>query len=120
MRGAPGPTGALRFFGRRPRTPLLLQMEAAECGAACLGIVLAHFGRWVSLAELHVSCDVGRDGCTAEDIVNAAGVYGLQATGWRREIEQLRDLPLAGNRMFWRFNHFVVLERISERKVPYK
>ena len=113
MPSLPGLSRLLRFFRPRPRTPLLLQMEAAECGAACLGIVLAHYGRWVSLAELHVSCDVGRDGCTAEDIVNAAGAYGLQATGWRREIEQLRDLPLPAI-VFWRFNHFVVLERISE------
>ncbi len=112
-RKIPGLSGLFKSFGRRPRTPLLLQMEAAECGAACLGIILAHHGRWVSLAELHVSCDVGRDGCTAEDLVKAASAYGLRATGWRREIAQLRDLPMPAI-VFWRFNHFVVLERISE------
>ena len=109
----PGRSRTLGSIGGRLRTPLLLQMEAAECGAACLGIVLAHYGRWVSLAELHDSCDVGRDGCTAEDIVKAADAYGLQVTGWRREVEQLGDLPLPAI-IFWRFNHFVVLERISD------
>lgn len=108
-----GASGLLRLFQRRRRTPLFLQMEAAECGAACLGIVLAHYGRWVSLAELHDACGVGRDGCNANDIATAARAYGLEATGWSRDVRQLRDLPLPAI-AFWRFNHFVVLEEIGD------
>ncbi|MDE0718787.1 MAG: cysteine peptidase family C39 domain-containing protein, partial [Rhodospirillaceae bacterium] len=63
-----------------------MQLEATDCGAACLGIVLAHFGCWVSLEELRDECGVGRDGSTLEDIAVAARKYGLEATGWRSQI----------------------------------
>ena len=99
----------LRRQPRRARTPLMLQMEDTECGAVCLGIVLAYFGRWVSVEELREVCAVNRDGCDAADITRAARRYGLEPRGWRREPEQLRsmNMPLI---IFWEFNHFLVLE----------
>ncbi len=98
---------------RRRRTPLFMQLEAADCGAACLGIVLAHFGCWVSPEELREECGVGRDGSTLEDIALAARRYGLKATGWSSQIERLAGLPLPMI-LFWGFKHFVVLEGISQ------
>ena len=94
---------------KRARTPLMLQHEETECGATCLGIVLAFFGRWVHLEELREACAVNRDGCDAADISRAARRYGLVPRGWRKEPEQLRDMqmPLI---IFWEFNHFLVLE----------
>ena len=93
----------------RVRTPVLLQLTETECGAACLGIVLAHFGRWVSIEELRDSCSVGRDGCSAADIFRAARHYGLKTSGWRRHPHQLRGmaLPMIA---FMEFSHFVVVE----------
>ena len=94
---------------RRMRTPVLLQLTETECGAACLGIVLSHFGRWVSIEELREVCAVGRDGCSAADIFRAARRYGLEAKGWRRQPHQLLGMPLPMI-IFWEFHHFVVLE----------
>ncbi|MYF08789.1 MAG: ATP-binding cassette domain-containing protein [Rhodospirillaceae bacterium] len=91
---------------------MLMQLEATDCGAACLGIVLAHFGCWVSLEELRDECGVGRDGSTLEDIAVAARKYGLEATGWRSQIDGLARLPLPMI-LFWGFKHFVVLERVA-------
>ena len=94
---------------RRVRTPALLQFDETECGAVCLGIVLAHHGRWVRLEELRGACGVGRDGSSAGDLVGAAERYGLRVRGWRRQPAQLRRIRPPAI-LFWEFNHFLVLE----------
>ena len=99
---------------QRTTTPILLQMHATECGAACLGSVLGYFGRWVPLTELRDRCEVSRDGSSAASIARAARHYGLECSGLsvRAHTLQKLKLPLI---IFWQFSHFVVLEGLDGR-----
>lgn len=98
-----------------PRMPAILQMEAAECGAACLAMILARHGRPITLEAARIACATARDGVDAARLVAAAESYGLEARGLRREPETLRDLPFPMI-LHWNFDHFVVLESCSRNR----
>ena len=100
----------------RRTIPFIRQMEYADCGAACLAMVLGYFGKRVDLRELRDMTGAGRDGVSALSVVTAARTYGLRVRGVRADLDDLRYLP-RGSILHWEFSHFVVFERTTRKGI---
>ena len=97
--------------------PVVMQMEALECGAASLCMILAYYGRWIPLEQVRSDCGVSRDGSNAKNILLAARGYGLEAAGYRVEPEELKEEGQFPCIVHWEFNHFVVCNGFKGDKV---
>jgi len=91
------------------KVPVVMQMEALECGAASLTMILAYYGKWLPLEQVRSDCGVSRDGSNAKNVLRAARSYGLEAKGYRFEPEDLKAYGKFPCIIHWNFNHFVVL-----------
>ena len=96
--------------GRVAKVPQVMQMEALECGAACLTMILAYYGKWVPLEKVRADCGVSRDGSKASNVLKAARSYGLKAKGMTYSTDALRRKGTFPCIVFWNFNHFIVLD----------
>ena len=100
-------------MGKVAKVPMVMQMEAVECGAASLTMILAHYGKWLPLEQVRADCGVSRDGSSAKSILRAARYYGLEAKGFRMEPEALEGTQPAI--IHWNFEHFVVFRGFDKK-----
>jgi len=98
------------------KVPVVMQMEALECGAASLTMVLAYYGKWIPLEQVRLDCGVSRDGSNLKNVYLAAVSYGLEAQGYRMDINALRENGTFPCIIHWNFNHFVVLNGFKKDK----
>ena len=92
------------------KVPVIMQMEALECGAASLAMVLAYYQKWIPLEVVRADCGVSRDGSNMKNVYLAAQSYGLEVHGYRMEVEALKKETSFPCIIHWNFNHFVVLD----------
>ena len=97
------------------KVPMVMQLEALECGAACLAMVLAYYGKWIPLEQVRVDCGVSRDGSKAKNILRAARGCGLTVNAYRMSPEALREKAAYPCIIHWNMNHFVVLNGFRGR-----
>ena len=100
------------------KVPVIMQMEALECGAASMAMILSYYGRWIPLEQAREDCGVSRDGSNARNVLRAARGYGMEASGFRMEADAIFtgefDLPCIAH---WEYNHFVVVDGFKGNKV---
>lgn len=97
------------------KTPVVMQLEALECGAASLAMVAAYYGKWVTLEQARSDCGVSRDGSSAVNIVKAARNYGFDVNKYKRNPESIRKKGVFPCIIHWNFDHFVVLNGFKGR-----
>ena len=98
------------------KVPIIMQMEALECGAASLAMILAYYRKWIPLEQVRVDCGVSRDGSNLKNVYQAAKSYGLKVSGYRMELEAIRTSCTFPCIIHWNFNHFVVLNGFTKNK----
>ena len=98
------------------KVPVVMQMEALECGAASLAMICAYYNKWIPLEQIRVDCGVSRDGANAKNLLVAARSYGFTAKGYRYEPDDLKKNGKFPCIIHWNFNHFVVLDGFKGKK----
>lgn len=103
--------------GGRHNVPMMMQMEATECGAASLAMILAYYGLWKPLADVRYDCGVSRDGSSLANVNKAAKALGMATQAYRiakpTDLQKVQ-LPCICH---WEFNHFIVVTGISKKYV---
>jgi len=101
--------------GIAKKTPVVMQLEALECGAACLTMILAYYDKWIPLEQVRSDCGVSRDGSCAKNIVKAGRYYGLETKAYKLEPEEINEYATFPAIIHWNFNHFVVLKGLNKK-----
>jgi ABC-type bacteriocin/lantibiotic exporter with double-glycine peptidase domain len=97
---------------RRVRVRPIQQMEAAECGVACLTMLLDYHGHRATLGEVRGACGTSRDGNNAWQLLEGGKRHGLEGRGRRSSLEKLAAVRCPAL-LHWDMNHFVVLEAVA-------
>ena len=98
---------------RHKKTPTVYQMEATECGAASLAMIMGYYGKHISLEKLRIDTGVSRDGCKASKIIACSSNYGFDSKGMKMELSDLKENAQIPCIIHWNFNHFIVYEGIK-------
>ena len=99
------------------KVPVVMQLEALECGAAALTMVMAYYGKWVPLEQVRVECGVSRDGSKAKNIYFAAEHYGFDVEAFRMTPKGIREKGKFPCIIHWNMDHFVVLDGFRGKHV---
>ncbi|MBR8252242.1 peptidase domain-containing ABC transporter [Burkholderia ambifaria] len=103
-------------FGIGNKLPMTLQIEAAECGLACLAMVAGYHGHHIDLATLRGQYPVSLKGAGLGRVIDVAHRLNLGTRALKLDLEHLSQLRVPCI-LHWNFNHFVVLREVSGKAV---
>ncbi|WP_375605168.1 peptidase domain-containing ABC transporter [Flavobacterium davisii] len=104
----------MRYY-KKPKITFFNQLESTDCGAACLAMIISYHGKKVTLSQVKEQFEFTRIGVSIQDIVEVASNIGFQTTPLKLTQQELEEIPLPSI-LFWKQDHFVVLEKITYKK----
>jgi ATP-binding cassette, subfamily B, bacterial CvaB/MchF/RaxB len=106
---------ALNISGR-PRLPVIIATEAAECGLACMAMIARYHGHNVDLNGMRQRFSVSLAGATLRSLMGFSDALGLAPRPLRVELSALRNVQRPAI-LHWDLDHFVVLAKASRRGI---
>jgi ATP-binding cassette subfamily B protein len=97
---------------RRPRFPLVRQLDEMDCGAACVAMVCRYYGRAVAPSHIRMAVGTGSDGTSLRGIQRGGEHVGLEVRVVKASKDRVDELPLPAI-LHWGGNHWVVLHRLD-------
>lgn len=97
--------------------PCYPQLDAMDCGPACLRMIASHYGREFNQARLRELCLIGKGGVSMLGMSEAAEKIGLRALAVRLTFKRLTEeapLPFIAH---WNNDHFIVVYKITKSAV---
>lgn len=102
------------MFKKRKKVPYVEQLQQTECGLCCIAMLLRYYGSYETLNEIRDCLEVGRDGARISQLNNLLKTLGFSTHVYKTKIEGLSLVTLPAI-LFWKGDHFVVLEKITEK-----
>ncbi|WP_075603889.1 peptidase domain-containing ABC transporter [Saccharicrinis aurantiacus] len=100
-----------------PKFPFQAQIDTMDCGPACIRMIAQYYGKNLSLEYLQNICNLDRIGTSIDDLNFALNQIGFETLLVEIPFQELCNEKPLPTILYWSQKHFVVLHRITNKKV---